>query len=82
MLRRAYQLRNIINIWVEKFLTDAKIQAIQLKKNEWSLVLLVNNIRLIIESSFELTFWTQIKIKSVTILVFVYSSSSLRLISF
>ncbi len=33
----------MINTWVEKFLIDAKIQAIQLKKNEWSLVLLVNN---------------------------------------
>ncbi len=43
MLQCAYQLRDIINIWVEKFLIDAKIQAIQLKKNEWSLILLVDN---------------------------------------
>ncbi len=43
MLQCAYQLRNTINIWIEKFLIDAKIQAIQLKKNEWSLVLLINN---------------------------------------
>jgi len=43
MLQCAYQLRDTINTWVEKFLIDAKIQAIQLKKNEWSLVLLVNN---------------------------------------
>ncbi len=43
MLRRAYQLRDIINTWIEKFLTDAKIQAIWLKKNEWSLVLLIDN---------------------------------------
>ncbi len=33
----------MINIWVEKFLTDAKIQAIWLKKNEWSLVLFIDN---------------------------------------
>ncbi len=43
MLWHAYQLRNMINIWVKKFLTDAKIQAIWLKKNEWSLVLLIDN---------------------------------------
>ncbi len=43
MLQCAYQLRDTIDIWVEKFLTDAKIQAIQLKKNEWLLVLLVDN---------------------------------------
>ncbi len=43
MLQCAYQLRDTINTWVEKFLINAKIQAIQLKKNEWSLVLLVNN---------------------------------------
>jgi len=52
MLRRAYQLRDMINIWIEKFLTDAKIQAIQLKKNEWSLVLLVDNM---LNSFYELT---------------------------
>ncbi len=43
MLQRAYQLHDTINIWIEKFLTDAKIQAIWLKKNKWSLVLLVDN---------------------------------------
>ncbi len=43
MLQCAYQLRDTIDIWIEKFLTDAKIQAIWLKKNEWSLVLLVDN---------------------------------------
>ncbi len=43
MFQHAYQLRNMINIWIEKFLTDAKIQAIWLKKNEWSLVLLIDN---------------------------------------
>ncbi len=52
MLRRAYQLHDMINIWVEKFLTDAKIQAIQLKKNEWLLVLLVDNM---LNSFYELT---------------------------
>ncbi len=43
MLWCAYQLRDTINTWVEKFLINAKIQAIWLKKNEWSLVLLINN---------------------------------------
>ncbi len=52
MLRRAYQLRDMIDIWIEKFLTDAKIQAIWLKKNEWSLVLLVDNM---LNSFYELT---------------------------
>ncbi len=52
MLQRAYQLRDMIDIWVEKFLTDAKIQAIQLKKNEWSLVLLIDNM---LNSFYELT---------------------------
>ncbi len=52
MLQLAYQLRDTINIWVEKFLTDAKIQAIWLKKNEWSLVLLVDNM---LNSFYELT---------------------------
>ncbi len=52
MLWCAYQLRDTINIWVEKFLTDAKIQAIWLKKNEWSLVLLVDNM---LNSFYELT---------------------------
>ncbi len=52
MLQRAYQLRDTINIWVEKFLTDAKIQAIWLKKNEWSLVLLIDNM---LNSFYELT---------------------------
>ncbi len=52
MLQRAYQLRDTINIWVEKFLIDAKIQAIWLKKNEWSLVLLVDNM---LYSFYELT---------------------------
>ncbi len=52
MLQHAYQLRDTIDIWVEKFLTDAKIQAIWLKKNEWSLVLLVNNMS---NSFYELT---------------------------
>jgi len=52
MLQHAYQLRDIINIWVEKFLIDAKIQAIQLKKNERSLVLLVDNM---LNSFYELT---------------------------
>jgi len=52
MLQCAYQLRDMINIWVEKFLTDAKIQAIWLKKNEWSLVLLINNM---LNSFYELT---------------------------
>jgi len=52
MLWHAYQLRDMIDIWVEKFLTDAKIQAIWLKKNEWSLVLLVDNM---LNSFYELT---------------------------
>ncbi len=52
MLRRAYQLRDTIDTWIEKFLTDAKIQAIRLKKNEWSLVLLVDNM---LNSFYELT---------------------------
>ncbi len=52
MLWRAYHLRDMIDIWVEKFLTDAKIQAIRLKKNEWSLVLLVDNM---LNSFYELT---------------------------
>ncbi len=52
MLQRAYQLRNTINIWVEKFLINAKIQAIQLKKNKWSLVLLIDNM---LNSFYELT---------------------------
>ncbi len=52
MLWHVYQLRNMIDIWVEKFLTDAKIQAIWLKKNEWSLVLLVDNM---LNSFYELT---------------------------
>ncbi len=43
MLWCAYQLHDIIDTWIEKFLTDAKIQAIQLKKNEWLLVLLIDN---------------------------------------
>ncbi len=34
MFQHAYQLRNMINIWIEKFLTNAKIQAIWLKKNK------------------------------------------------
>ncbi len=42
----------MINIWIEKFLIDAKIQAIQLKKNKWSLVLLVDNM---LNSFYELT---------------------------
>ena len=52
MLWRAYQLRDMINTWVKKFLSDAKIQAIRLKKNEWSLVLLVDNM---LNSFYELT---------------------------
>ncbi len=52
MLWRAYQLHDTINIWVEKFLIDAKIQTIQLKKNEWSLILLVDNM---LNSFYELT---------------------------
>ena len=52
MLWRAYQLRDMIDTWVKKFLTDAKIQAIWLKKNKWSLVLLVNNM---LNSFYELT---------------------------
>ncbi len=52
MLQCAYQLHDIINIWIEKFLTDAKIQAIQLKKNKWSLVLFIDNM---LNSFYELT---------------------------
>jgi len=52
MLWRAYQLHNMINIWIEKFLIDAKIQVIQLKKNEWSLILLIDNM---LNSFYELT---------------------------
>ncbi len=52
MLQCAYQLHDMINIWVEKVLTDAKIQAIQLKKNEWSLILFIDNI---LNSFYELT---------------------------
>jgi len=52
MLWCAYQLRDTIDIWVEKFLTDAKIQAIQLKKNKWSLVLFIDNM---LNSFYELT---------------------------
>ncbi len=52
MFWHAYQLRNMINTWIEKFLTDAKIQAIQLKKNKWSLVLFIDNM---LNSFYELT---------------------------
>ncbi len=43
ILQCAYQLRDIINTWIEKFLIDVKIQAIWLKKNKWSLVLFIDN---------------------------------------
>ncbi len=52
MLQCAYQLRDMIDTWVEKFLTNANIQAIQLKKNKWSLVLLIDNM---LNSFYELT---------------------------
>ena len=44
MLQCAYNLCDIINIWTEKFLSDSKIEAIQLKENEWLLILLVDNL--------------------------------------
>ncbi len=52
MFQRAYQLHDMINTWVEKFLTDAKIQTIQLKKNKWLLVLFIDNM---LNSFYELT---------------------------
>ncbi len=52
MLQCAYQLRDTINTWIKKFLTDAKIQAIWLEKNKWSLVLLIDNM---LNSFYELT---------------------------
>jgi len=43
MFRRIYQLRNMINIWVDEVLKDLKVQVIRLKDNKWLLVLFVNN---------------------------------------
>ncbi len=44
MLRQAYQLREFVDLWTEKYCEDFKIAKIKLDESEWFMILLVNNL--------------------------------------
>ncbi len=44
MLRQAYQLREFIDLWTEKYCEDSKIAKIKLDESEWFMILLVDNL--------------------------------------
>ena len=44
MLHWAYQLREFIDFWTEKYYEDFKITKIKLNESEWFIILLVNNL--------------------------------------
>jgi hypothetical protein len=44
MLRRAYQLREFVDLWTEEYCEDSKIAKIKLNESEWFMVLLVGNL--------------------------------------
>ena len=56
MLSRIYQLYYIVNIWIEEGLKnnfqDVKISIVQLYENDWSFILLIENM---LNSLYELT---------------------------
>ncbi len=44
MLHRAYQLREFVDLWTEKYCEDFKIARIKLDESEWFMILLVDNL--------------------------------------
>ncbi len=44
MLRQAYQLREFVDLWTEKYCEDFKIAKIKLDESEWFMILLVDNL--------------------------------------
>ncbi len=44
MLRQAYQLREFVDLWTEKYCKDFKIAKIKLDESEWFMILLVDNL--------------------------------------
>ncbi len=44
MLRQAYQLREFIDLWTEKYCEDFKIAKIKLDESKWFMILLVDNL--------------------------------------
>ncbi len=44
MLRQAYQLREFVDLWTEKYCEDFKIAKIKFNESKWFMILLVNNL--------------------------------------